>query len=89
MDLNHKMHMFSLHYSLLFAVVWSFFSCMTAYVTFRASRRPLAKGVPQMVYRWFLIVYKVCFSMACVGYVVIMLDVFGLALILGDSVRLS
>jgi hypothetical protein len=38
------------------------------------------------VYRWFLVIYKVCYSMAVVGYVIIMLDVFGFTLIFGDLV---
>jgi RING finger protein 121 len=37
------------------------------------------------VYKFFLIVYKVCFATAVGGYFVIMADIFGLSLLFGDS----
>jgi hypothetical protein len=37
------------------------------------------------VYKFFLVIYKVCFATATFGYCVVMADIFGLSLLLGDS----
>ena len=39
--------------------VWTVFSCVTSYLLYLASRKPLAQTTPRTVYRYFDVLYKV------------------------------
>jgi RING finger protein 121 len=66
-------------------VAWSIFSCGTIYVgVVQANRAQLDRNTPRLVYRWFLLVYRICYSCAVSGYAAIMLDFFGFSDIFMD-----
>ena len=69
------------------AAVWFAFSVVCGYIMFRATRRPLEKSVPKMVYRWFSAVYSVCYATAVMGYILLIVDIFGFSFITGIPVR--
>ncbi|KAL2080403.1 hypothetical protein ACEWY4_024196 [Coilia grayii] len=64
-----------------FLVTWFLFSIITAFVTFRATRKPLTCTTPRLVYKWFLLLYKISYTTGIVGYIVIMFTLFGLNLL--------
>uniref|UniRef100_W5MPH9 Ring finger protein 175 n=1 Tax=Lepisosteus oculatus TaxID=7918 RepID=W5MPH9_LEPOC len=60
-----------------FLSTWGMFSVITSYVIFRATRKPLSGRTPRMVYKWFLLIYKLSYAVGIVGYVAIMFTMFG------------
>ncbi|KAG8522837.1 RING finger protein 121 [Galemys pyrenaicus] len=64
-----------------FLVIWVFFSAVTAFVTFRATRKPLVQTTPRLVYKWFLLIYKISYATGIVGYMAVMFTLFGLNLL--------
>ena len=46
-----------------FIIIWICFSFITIYVTQRASRQPIEPNTPRLVYKWFLLVYKVSYGL--------------------------
>ncbi|KAA8592035.1 hypothetical protein FQN60_017409 [Etheostoma spectabile] len=60
-----------------FLSMWSMFSVVTSYVIFRATRKPLACRTPRMVYKWFLLIYKLSYAVGVLGYLAIMFTMFG------------
>ncbi|XP_052508294.1 RING finger protein 121-like isoform X2 [Budorcas taxicolor] len=64
-----------------FLVIWILFSTVTAFVTFRATRKPLVQTTPRLVYKWFLLIYKISYATGIVGYMAVMFTLFGLNLL--------
>ncbi|KAK9402693.1 RING finger protein [Crotalus adamanteus] len=64
-----------------FLGIWVVFSAMTAFVTFRATRKPLVQTTPRLVYKWFLLIYKISYATGIVGYMAVMFTLFGLNLL--------
>uniref|UniRef100_A0A8C7E1V4 Ring finger protein 121 n=1 Tax=Naja naja TaxID=35670 RepID=A0A8C7E1V4_NAJNA len=64
-----------------FLGIWVFFSAITAFVTFRATRKPLVQTTPRLVYKWFLLIYKISYATGIVGYMAVMFTLFGLNLL--------
>ncbi|XP_074650660.1 E3 ubiquitin ligase Rnf121-like [Tubulanus polymorphus] len=64
-----------------FISIWFIFSIITAYITFIATRHPIAGTAPRKVYTWFVIIYKLSYALGIVGYCVIMFTLFGLNLL--------
>ncbi|XP_064796922.1 RING finger protein 175 isoform X3 [Oncorhynchus masou masou] len=60
-----------------FLSMWGMFSVITSYVVFRATRKPLSCRTPRMVYKWFLLIYKLSYVVGVIGYLVIMFTMFG------------
>ncbi|XP_064878084.1 RING finger protein 175 isoform X2 [Oncorhynchus nerka] len=60
-----------------FLSMWGMFSVITSYVVFRATRKPLSCRTPRMVYKWFLLIYKLSYAVGVIGYLVIMFTMFG------------
>jgi len=57
--------------------IWSFYSIMTSYLIYAASRNPLYKEVPSWVYGWFNLVYKMTWGLIVGGTTMILLEFFG------------
>eukprot|EP01134_Creolimax_fragrantissima_P002166 CFRG2166T1 len=57
--------------------MWSIFSVITGWVTFKATRKPLHSRTPKLVYNYFLLMYKICYAVGLIGYILFMLIVFG------------
>ncbi|XP_048453810.1 RING finger protein 121 [Rhincodon typus] len=64
-----------------FLVIWVLFSLITAFVTFRATRKPLEGTTPRLVYKWFLLLYKLSYASGIVGYAGVMFTLFGINLL--------
>uniref|UniRef100_A0A8C6Z1H9 Ring finger protein 121 n=1 Tax=Nothoprocta perdicaria TaxID=30464 RepID=A0A8C6Z1H9_NOTPE len=64
-----------------FLLIWLLFSAVTAFVTFRATRKPLVQTTPRLVYKWFLLIYKLSYATGIVGYMAVMFTLFGLNLL--------
>ncbi|KAM3837507.1 LOW QUALITY PROTEIN: E3 ubiquitin ligase RNF121 [Vipera latastei] len=64
-----------------FLGIWIVFSAITAFVTFRATRKPLVQTTPRLVYKWFLLIYKISYATGIVGYMAVMFTLFGLNLL--------
>lgn len=64
-----------------FIVIWSIFSVITAFVTFKSTRKPLPGTTPRLVYKWFLLIYKLSYFTGILGYMVVMLTLLGLNLL--------
>merc|ERR1712002_86068 len=60
-----------------FIILWSIFSIITALVTYKATRKPLSGYAPRLVYKWFLLIYKISYGLGIAGYFVIMFTLFG------------
>ncbi|MEQ2169312.1 hypothetical protein GOODEAATRI_023945, partial [Goodea atripinnis] len=67
-----------------FLSMWGMFSVITSYIIFRATRKPLVFLVPlttclisRMVYKWFLLIYKLSYAVGVLGYLAIMFTMFG------------
>ncbi|KAG8507322.1 RING finger protein 175, partial [Galemys pyrenaicus] len=63
-----------------FLSMWALFSVITSYVLFRATRKPLSGRTPRLVYKWFLLIYKLSYAFGVVGYLAIMFTTCGLNL---------
>lgn len=61
-----------------FMTVWVVFSAVTGYLIYQCSQKKLASSTPRRVYGWFIGVYKVSTFLGFTGYVLILLEVFGL-----------
>ncbi|TFK16218.1 kelch-like protein 2 [Platysternon megacephalum] len=60
-----------------FLSMWGMFSVITSYIIFRATRKPLSGRTPRLVYKWFLLIYKLSYAIGIVGYLAIMFTMFG------------
>ncbi|XP_077307175.1 E3 ubiquitin ligase RNF121 [Lithobates pipiens] len=61
-----------------FLGIWILFSLVTAFITYRATRKPLEQTTPRLVYKWFLLLYKMSYATGIVGYIAVMFTLFGL-----------
>uniref|UniRef100_A0A5F9CMQ7 Ring finger protein 175 n=1 Tax=Oryctolagus cuniculus TaxID=9986 RepID=A0A5F9CMQ7_RABIT len=60
-----------------FLSLWGLFSVITSYILFRATRKPLSGRTPRLVYKWFLLIYKLSYAFGVVGYLAIMFTMCG------------
>uniref|UniRef100_A0A663DYL4 Ring finger protein 175 n=1 Tax=Aquila chrysaetos chrysaetos TaxID=223781 RepID=A0A663DYL4_AQUCH len=56
---------------------WGMVSVITSYINFRATCKPLLGRTPQLVYKWFRLIYKLSYAIGIVGYLAIMFTMFG------------
>ncbi|XP_002741513.1 E3 ubiquitin ligase Rnf121-like [Saccoglossus kowalevskii] len=64
-----------------FLFTWVIFSIITSYIVYRATRKPLPGTTPRLVYKYFLILYKLSYGLGIFGYLVIMFTLFGFNLV--------
>eukprot|EP00123_Amoebidium_parasiticum_P019700 comp31110_c0_seq1/m.47248 comp31110_c0_seq1/g.47248 ORF comp31110_c0_seq1/g.47248 comp31110_c0_seq1/m.47248 type:complete len:335 (-) comp31110_c0_seq1:162-1166(-) len=62
-----------------FPLVWLLFSASTGYITHMATRKPLDPKAPRFVYRYFLIMFKVCYAVGMCGYLILFSFFMGLS----------
>lgn len=70
-------------------VVWLLFSAVTVRIIYQATRVPINKKTPRAVYQWFFAVYKVCYGIAVLGNICVILDFFGVSLVFSDTPQLA
>ena len=61
-----------------FISVWLFFTASTGYYCSLALGVPLDVKAPRLVYTWFYNLYRLCYSMGVLGYVAILIEIFGI-----------
>jgi len=66
-----------------FIIVWTLASISLLTLAYKATRKPLAPGTPRAVYSFFVAVHKVTSWMSIGGYAILMIEIFGLGLIIG------
>ncbi|CAG0892551.1 unnamed protein product [Cyprideis torosa] len=64
-----------------FVLSWVLFSLVTTLILRKASEKPLGRTTPRTVYKWFLLLHKASYGMGIIGYVIMMLTLFGFNLI--------
>ncbi|XP_055000807.1 RING finger protein 175 isoform X3 [Sorex araneus] len=64
-----------------FLSMWGMFSVITSYILFRATRKPLSGRTPRLVYKWFLLIYKLSYAFGVMGYLAIMFTMCGFNLL--------
>ena len=69
-----------------FIAKWVAFTGVTGYHVWRAVQVPLHPGTPRAVYTWFLRAFRACFYIGIASYVVLMLEMMGLAHLLPIAV---
>ncbi|XP_048776384.1 E3 ubiquitin ligase Rnf121-like isoform X2 [Ostrea edulis] len=65
-----------------FIYIWIIFSIITGFIAFKATRKPISGSTPRLVYKWFLVIYKISYFLGIVGYMSVMFTLLGLNLIL-------
>lgn len=58
--------------------VWTLFSVITLFVTFKATRRKISPSTPRLVYRWFLFTHQATYIVGVIGYVMMVTLLSGL-----------
>ena len=64
-----------------FIFSWVVFTLATIVILRKASEKPLTRTTPRLVYKWFLLLHKTSYGMGIIGYIIMMLTLFGFNLI--------
>lgn len=62
-----------------FLVIWAVFSVFTGIIVREANKRQIHGSTPRRVYTFFLVGYRICYALAVLGYIMIMLDFMGIS----------
>ena len=49
-----------------FSTIFTFTVC-TGFIVFRASRASISRSTPRLVYKWFLLIYKMSYAVGIIG----------------------
>ena len=63
--------------------LWSVFTGITLYLVYKASRKPLDRNTPRLVYGWFFSLYYISYAVGLLGYLLLLSDIFLLSRLLG------
>ncbi len=66
-----------------FIVIWLVISFVSGVVSRKATEKPIAGSTPRLVYKWFLLLYKITYFVGIAGYVIMMATFMGLYLFFG------
>ena len=64
--------------------VWAAYSAVTGWVMLKAVRRQVDRRTPRLVYQYFYACYRLCYSCAFTGYILLMAEFLGVSLLLPD-----
>eukprot|EP00475_Leptophrys_vorax_P000257 TRINITY_DN10152_c0_g1_i1.p1 TRINITY_DN10152_c0_g1~~TRINITY_DN10152_c0_g1_i1.p1 ORF type:complete len:353 (+),score=85.27 TRINITY_DN10152_c0_g1_i1:161-1219(+) len=57
-------------------IIWTVFTAITVFLLVQASKTPIPKGVPRLVYTWFMHIHRLCAGLAVGGYVLMVTQFF-------------
>jgi len=66
-----------------FIVIWSIFTLVTAIIMRKAMEKPIEVSTPRLVYKWFLLLYKVSYFIGILGYIIMVATFMGFYLFFG------
>jgi RING finger protein 121 len=72
-----------------FFLFWAIFTAANFFIVFKATRKPLACTTPRLVYKWFLLMHKVNYSIGVCGYLTIMFTLLGVNMLFGITPDIS
>lgn len=76
---------FSIHLGFVrMLIVWLIFTAATLFITYRATRKPIAPSVPRLVYKYFFYMYKASYFFGILGYMMMVFDIAGFNRMLPD-----
>lgn len=58
--------------------IWTVFCAITGWLLYKATRKPLDKATPRMVYTWFFNMYRASYVVGLTGYVLMMAEFLGI-----------
>ncbi|KAG5864417.1 hypothetical protein JTB14_030733 [Gonioctena quinquepunctata] len=64
-----------------FIFIWLLFSCISGLIVRKALQKPIERTTPRLVYKWFLLLYKLSYILGLIGYFIMMATFFGLNLV--------
>eukprot|EP00879_Flechtneria_rotunda_P021404 GHRR01022561.1.p1 GENE.GHRR01022561.1~~GHRR01022561.1.p1 ORF type:complete len:231 (+),score=50.92 GHRR01022561.1:172-864(+) len=70
-----------------FLSIWSVYSSITGYLIYLCMHKKMHHTTPRQVYGWFLAAYKVSVFVGMMGYILLVLDMFGVGLLLAKVVE--
>ncbi len=66
-----------------FVLIWMAISAVSGFISKKAMEKPIQGTTPRLVYKWFLLIYKISYFTGIVGYVIMMATFMGLYLFFG------
>lgn len=66
-----------------FPVIWLIFSSITSIIIRKSLEKPIQRNTPRLVYKWFLLIYKISYCVGIFGYLTMMATFLGFNLIFG------
>lgn len=69
------------HHWFRFVFIWLLFTVLSSLIVSRAVQKPITGNTPRLVYKWFYLIYMISYGLGILGYVVIMLTLFGINLL--------
>ncbi|CAH1159808.1 unnamed protein product [Phaedon cochleariae] len=64
-----------------FIFIWLLFSIITGLIVRKSLQKPIERTTPRLVYKWFLLLYKLSYVLGIIGYLIMMVTFFGLNLV--------
>ncbi|KAI9143220.1 hypothetical protein BKA69DRAFT_1062954, partial [Paraphysoderma sedebokerense] len=62
-----------------FIVIWTIFAILNSWVLYRATRRPISSKTPRLVYKWYSVMYKLCYAVGVFGYTMMVFTFLGVS----------
>jgi len=69
-----------------FIFFWTTFTISTGYLLWKASQSTLEKDLPRKIYAWFFFLWRVSYATSIIGYVLLMMELFGVSRFLANNV---
>ena len=66
-----------------FPCIWIVFSSITSLIAKRGLEKPMQGTTPRMVFKWFMLMFKVSFYVGTFGFITIIATFLGLNLVFG------
>jgi len=66
-----------------FPLIWLIFSSITSIIIKKSLEKPIQRNTPRLVYKWFLLIYKISYCVGIFGYLTMMATFLGFNLIFG------